>query len=141
MSPSDPPAARILVVDDEIQMAEMLADGLSDWGFAAVASSSGTDAVDRLRAERFDALVTDLRMPEMDGIELMSAVHRLFPELPVILMTAYGAVDSVLEAILPEASDRLAKPFKVEALVLSLDRALARREAGPREDVTCVVVR
>lgn len=131
MSRAEAPAEpRILVVDDEIQMAEMLADGLSDWGYAAVAASSAIDAVDLLRVERFDALVTDLRMPGMDGIELMTAAHGLFPALPVILMTAYGAVDSVLEAILPEAIGRLSKPFKIEELVLSLDRALGDRGGG-----------
>jgi two-component system response regulator HydG len=125
---------RVLVVDDNSAMAETVADGLEARGHAAVAVSSGKEAARRLEAEDFDALVTDLRMPAVDGLELLALSKRLAPERPVILMTAFGAVDSAVESIRRGAHHYLTKPFKVEELALFLERALdearVRREAA-----------
>jgi two-component system response regulator HydG len=139
MSPRDarearaPAAARVLIVDDERAMAEMLADGLADRGYQATALSSGEEAALRLRDESYDALVTDLRMPGVDGLALLAEARRLSPDLPVIVMTAYGAVDSAVESIRRGASHYLTKPFKLDELCLFLDRLLderrVRREA------------
>jgi two-component system response regulator HydG len=115
---------RVLVVDDAIQMAETVADGLSDRGYDATAVAGGDQAVARLQAEPFAALVTDLRMPGVDGLALLAAARRISPELPVIVMTAYGAIDSAIESIRQGASHYLTKPFKIEELALFLDRAL-----------------
>ena len=124
---------RVLVVDDHMSMAEMLSDGLATHGYDAVAVSSGREAVRRLGEEHFDALVTDLRMPEMDGIELLSISRKMAPERPVIVMTAYSAVDSAVDSIRRGAYHYLTKPFKVDELALFLGRALdeasIRREA------------
>jgi two-component system response regulator HydG len=135
MSPREgAPAPRILVVDDERAMAEMLADGLGDRGYEAVATASSEDAVRRLRDEAFDALVTDLRMPRVDGLSLLAEARRIAPDLPVFVMTAYGAVDSAIESIRQGATHYLTKPFKLDELLLFLDRALderrVRREAS-----------
>ena len=133
MSPRDAPAARVLVVDDERAMAEMLADGLADRGYQATALSSSEEAKDRLRTDPYDALVTDLRMPGVDGLALLAEARRLSPDLPVIVMTAYGAVDSAVESIRRGASHYLTKPFRLDELCLFLDRLLdertVRREA------------
>jgi two-component system response regulator HydG len=122
------------VVDDEREMADMLADGLSDRGYEAVATSSGEEAIARLGDEVFDALVTDLRMPKIDGLALMGEARRAAPDLPVIVMTAYGAVDSAVDSIRRGASHYLTKPFKVDELALFLDRLVdehkVRREAS-----------
>jgi two-component system response regulator HydG len=134
MPPLDSMPPRILIVDDEIQMGETLADGLTDRGYEAVAVASSTEAVARLGAEPFDALVTDLRMPDVDGLQLLVHSRRIAPELPVIVMTAYGAIDSAVESIRRGASHYLTKPFKLDELALFLDRALderrVRREAS-----------
>jgi two-component system response regulator HydG len=123
----------VLVVDDEIQMAEMLADGLADRGYQAVAVASSEAAMARIADEPIDALVTDLRMPRVDGLELLAAARRRLPDLPVIVMTAYGAIDSAVESIHRGAFHYLTKPFKLDELVLFLGRALddlrVRREA------------
>jgi two-component system response regulator HydG len=133
MPPRDPGGPRILVVDDERAMAEMLADGLADHGYRATALTASAEAALRLRDEPFDALVTDLRMPGVDGLALLAEARRLHPDLPVIMMTAYGAVDSAVESIRRGASHYLTKPFKLEELCLFLDRLLderaVRREA------------
>jgi two-component system response regulator HydG len=129
----DHPSPRILVVDDERAMAEMVADGLADRGYEATACASSEEAVARLRAEAWDALVTDLRMPDVDGLTLLAEARRASPDLPVIVMTAYGAIDTAIESIRQGASHYLTKPFKLEELALFLDRLIdergVRREA------------
>ncbi|MFO0756839.1 MAG: sigma-54 dependent transcriptional regulator, partial [Byssovorax sp.] len=134
MPAREPTKPVVLVVDDEIQMAEMLADGLSDRGYMALAVASSEAAIARLDEEPVDALVTDLRMPQVDGLELLAASRRRIPDLPVIVMTAYGAIDSAVESIHRGAFHYLTKPFKLDELVLFLGRALddrrVRREAS-----------
>jgi two-component system, NtrC family, response regulator HydG len=119
-------ATRILVVDDQPDMAEMLADDLSNRGYEAVATSSGRDALKKLKSERFDALVTDLRMPEIDGLALLRASHRLDPSRPVIVMTAHGTLDTAVEASGRGAYHYLTKPFRLEELVRLIELALGR---------------
>src|SRR3954470_6684499 len=107
MPQREPSRPRVLLVDDELEMAEMLADGLSDRGYEAVAVASSERAAALLGDQPFDALVTDLRMPKVDGLGLLAAARRLAPELPVIVMPAYGAVDSAVESIRRGASHYL----------------------------------
>ncbi|MEO7034108.1 MAG: sigma-54 dependent transcriptional regulator [Polyangiaceae bacterium] len=116
---------RVLVVDDQLSMAETVADGLSEHGYDAVPLASSREAVKRLESGQFSALVTDLRMPELDGMELLAISRQADPSRPVIVMTAYSAVESAVESIRQGAFHYLTKPFKVEELVLFLDRALA----------------
>ena len=119
-------APRILVVDDGHEMAEMIADDLSDRGYAAVALTSGREALRCLREERVDALVTDLRMPEVDGLQLLRVSRALDPSRPVIMMTAHGTLDTAVEANGEGAFHYLLKPFRLDALVRVLERALKR---------------
>ncbi len=125
---------RVLVVDDRLEMAEMLADGLAERGFEPIALASAREAAARLEAERVDAVVTDLRMPDMDGLELLAVSRRLDPARPVIVMTAFGAIDTAIESIRRGAYHYLTKPFRQEELVIFLERALdesrVRREAA-----------
>jgi two-component system response regulator HydG len=121
------------VADDNLEMARTISEGLSDRGYDAVAVGSGSEAETRLACEAFDALVTDLRMPNVDGLELLSASRKLDPERPVIVMTAYSAIDSAVESIRRGAYHYLTKPFKQDELAIFLRRALddvnLRREA------------
>jgi len=128
------PRLRVLVVDDQLPMAETLADGLSERGYEAIATDSGREAERLCREDGVDALVTDLRMPGIDGLGLLDVSKRSAPERPVIIMTAYSAVDSAVESIRRGAYHYLTKPFKVDELALFLERALdernLRREAS-----------
>lgn len=105
-------------------MAETLADGLSEHGYECLAIESGAQAVEHLADGEFDALVTDLRMPGVDGLELLKVSRANDPARPVIVMTAYSAVESAIESIRQGAFHYLTKPFKVEELALFLERAL-----------------
>jgi two-component system response regulator HydG len=116
---------RVLIVDDQVSMAEMLADGLAEHGYDAVPLGSSVEASQRFATDRFDALVTDLRMPDMDGLALLEHCMKVAPGRPVIIMTAFSAVDSAVESIRHGAYHYLTKPFKVDELALFLDRALA----------------
>jgi two-component system response regulator HydG len=114
---------RVLVVDDDRDMGSVVAEGLDDRGYDALAVSSSADALAKL-AEPFDAVVTDLRMPGVDGLELVAASRKLAPERPVIVMTAFSAVDTAVESIRRGAYHYLTKPFKLDELDLFLGRAL-----------------
>jgi two-component system response regulator HydG len=126
------PRPRVLVVDDNPEMARMLCDGLAE-GYDAFPESSGRQAIERVSKEPFDAVVTDLRMPDADGLEVLAASRGVAPERPVIVMTAFSAVDSAVESIRQGAYHYLTKPFKVDELLIFLGRALedlrVRREA------------
>ena len=125
---------RVLVVDDKLEMGQMLADGLRDDGYEAQAVGSGQEALDLLAREAFDALVTDLRMPGVDGLQLLRQSKASAPDRVVIVMTAFGAMDSAIESIRQGAYHYLTKPFRADELTLFLGRALeelrVRREAS-----------
>jgi two-component system response regulator HydG len=121
---SDVRKARVFIVDDDRALAETLSDGLVDRGYDAVAIASSKEAARRLGTEEVDALVTDLRMPGVDGLGLLELSRRAVPDRPVIVMTAYSAVDTAIESIRQGAYHYLTKPFKVDELALFLDRAL-----------------
>ncbi len=128
------PAPRVLVVDDEGSLAETVADNLADRGFDTTALASSAKATELLANDRFDVLVTDLRMPEVDGLTLLGRSRSLDPSRPVIVMTAYGAIDGAIEAMRQGAYHYLTKPFKTDELALFIGRAIdevnVRREAA-----------
>jgi two-component system, NtrC family, response regulator HydG len=117
----------VLVVDDDLAFAETVADGLESLGWRASAVGSAEDALPMITERDYDALVTDLRMPRLDGIELLTHAKQLNPERPVIIMTAFSAIDSAVECVRRGAYHYLTKPFKVAELDLFLQRALDER--------------
>ena len=125
--------ARVLIVDDDQALVETICDGLADAGYDPHGLTVGREALVALEKEQFDALVTDLRLPVVDGMQLLSLSRRVAPERPVIVMTAFSAVDTAIESIRQGAYHYLTKPFKVDELALFLGRALdearLRREA------------
>jgi two-component system response regulator HydG len=116
--------SRVLVVDDIAEMAETLADGLAENGFEAVACASSAEAARRLASEPFDVLVTDLRMPEVDGMGLLAISRSASPERPVLVMTGYGAIETAVDAIRQGAYHYMTKPFSGAELALFVGRAL-----------------
>jgi two-component system response regulator HydG len=108
-------------------MARLLGDQLRDVDYAVELAHTGEDAISALRARPFDAVVTDLRMERTDGHDVLAAAHALDPHLPVIIMTAFGALESAIEAMRRGAYHYLTKPFPLAELLLYLERALAER--------------
>ncbi|HLU66941.1 MAG TPA: sigma-54 dependent transcriptional regulator, partial [Kofleriaceae bacterium] len=119
---------RILIVDDEANARMALAELLRDEGYAVETAADGFKALPKLEELAPDLLLTDLRMPGMDGIELMGRARQIDPEIAAVVMTAHGAVDSAVAAMRQGAADYLTKPINVDALVIVLDRALERRQ-------------
>ncbi|RKG59483.1 sigma-54-dependent Fis family transcriptional regulator [Corallococcus sp. AB011P] len=122
-----PSSARILVVDDHEEMGQMLKDPLTDAGYRVDLSTGGADAIAQLRARVYDVVLCDLRMEEVDGLDVLAAARRHDPELPVLLMTAFGAVESAVEAMKRGAYHYLTKPFRLDEVLLHVGRALESR--------------
>jgi DNA-binding NtrC family response regulator len=124
---------RIIVADDESAQREILQDILSDEGHEVRAFAAAGEALAALEAEPADLLLTDLRMPGMDGIELLRRARAADPELLIVLMTAFATVDSAVQAMKDGAFDYLQKPFTRDQLVQRVARA-AERNALRREN-------
>ncbi len=120
----------ILVVDDEPNMRKVLSALLGGEGYDVETAESAARALDLLKTEQFHAMITDLRMPEMDGLELLKRVRQLQPRLPVIMLTAHGTVDTAVEAIKQGAFDYLSKPFDKSEITGVIDKALRSYEAS-----------
>ncbi len=118
---------RILVVDDDRVIREGLQRILKAEGYLVEALSSGRQAVDRLEEADFDLIITDLKMPGMNGLEVLQAIKSEHPDLPVILITGYAAIDNAVEVMKSGASDYLAKPFANEEIVHKVRKALDTR--------------
>jgi two-component system, NtrC family, response regulator HydG len=126
-SPSRPPSARILVVDDQRNMRVTTAIVLRQAGHSVVEAENGAVAVQRLAAEPFDVVLTDLRMGDVDGMEVLRSAVEISPSVQVIVMTAFGSIESAVEAVRRGAYDYLSKPFKEEELLVRVDKALEKR--------------
>jgi two-component system response regulator AtoC len=127
-----PAPQRILIVDDEPNMLHMLGALLKQEGLEPVCASSAQEALQILERESFDYVLSDVRMPGMDGIQLVENLRARSIDAIVILMSAYGNVDLAMEAIRKGAYDYIAKPFKTDEVVLTLRKA-AERERLRRE--------
>jgi DNA-binding NtrC family response regulator len=124
---SKPTAGRLLVVDDEVPLMNALRDTLTAQGFQVTGVTSGPDALAALRAEPFDLVLSDLMMPGMDGIQLLKAALEIDPDLVGIIMTGQGSVPTAVEAMKVGAFDYLLKPFKLQAVLPVLTRAMEVR--------------
>lgn len=115
---------KILIVDDDQMMCEMLEDDLKRHGFHPTSYLSAQKALDALKTESFDVLLTDMNLPDMNGIELCERVATNRPDIPVIVITAFGSMETAIAAIRAGAYDFVTKPIDTEFLVLVLDRAV-----------------
>jgi nucleotide-binding universal stress UspA family protein/ActR/RegA family two-component response regulator len=108
---------RILVVDDELIVRDSIKEWLEDEGYTVDMAESGPEALDKLSIQPYHLMLTDIKMPGMDGVELLKRAHKSFPDLTVIMMTAYATVETAIEALKIGALDYLLKPFDPEILV------------------------
>jgi len=118
---------KILVVDDEQSLREVLSIMLKRAGYAVTSAADGEEAVELLQKEIFDLVITDLRMPKVDGMEVLKAVKSASPETVVLIITAFASADSAVEAMKQGAYDYLTKPFQVDEVQLIIRNALEKR--------------
>ena len=120
-------AGRVLVVDDQRNMRVTTAIVLRQAGFEVAEAESGAAAMERLGAEPFDVVLTDLRMGDVDGMAVLRGALEISPSVQVIVMTAYGSIESAVEAVRLGAYDYLTKPFKEEELRVRVEKAVEKR--------------
>src|SRR5262245_47974552 len=114
----------ILVVDDHVEMARLLADQLGDAGYAPSVAGGGAEAVALVKKQPFDLIITDLRMEAVDGLDWLEAAHAADPTTPVLIMTAFGAIESAVQAIKRGAYHYVTKPFQLDEVLVYVERAL-----------------
>src|SRR5438445_3803186 len=131
-----PEAPQLMVVDDDPVTCDLLCEVFAAEGFASRFVQSGEAAIASLALESPDVLVSDIRMTKPDdGLALLDHVRQEYPELPVVLMTAFGSVDTAVRAVKQGAFDYVSKPFDINALVATVRRALAARSINPPEPI------
>jgi two-component system NtrC family response regulator len=114
-------------VDDEATQRDMLREILTRAGYRVETAGNGQEALDRLHGQEFDLLLTDQKMPVLDGLTLLDRARSASPELPVVLMTAFGSVSTAVDAMKRGAADYLTKPFEKDELLLVIDKVLRQR--------------
>jgi DNA-binding NtrC family response regulator len=120
--------AQILVIDDEPLMRDFLEETLVRSGFGVVTASDGTTGLGEIRSNSYDLVITDIRMPGVDGIGLLEETKKLQPEMAVIMMTAYASVETAVEALRLGASDYIMKPFTPEKVERVVETVLRERK-------------
>ncbi len=118
----------ILIADDDEIARDVLKEILKEEGYPVLTAKDGLEAINLLRREEIKLLITDLKMPGADGMEVLRAAIRNNPETMVVILTAYGTLDIALQAIKEGAYDYLAKPFKVEEIVFLAEKAFERAQ-------------
>ncbi|MDK9705783.1 MAG: sigma-54 dependent transcriptional regulator [Desulforhopalus sp.] len=117
----------ILIIEDDQDMGEMLDAGLSRRGFTTLSLPSGQAGIEAIPGEQPDVLLTDINLPDINGIQICREVAEKWPEIPVIMMTAFGSLDTAIEAIRAGAYDFITKPLDMDLLSLTLLRAVDHR--------------
>jgi len=136
--------ANILVVDDDKVLADNLVEYLSKFGYSATAAYGGKEGLRRFEKGDFQLVITDLKMPEMDVIELLDAVMELDGRVMVMVITGYGTIECAVAAIKKGAYDYIPKPFNMEELEVIVSRALDRhtlfRQLGVFRGLTLALI-
>ncbi|MDO9351377.1 MAG: response regulator [Deltaproteobacteria bacterium] len=118
---------RVLVVDDDLEMCGLLSDVLKGEGFSAITTHDSLEASKILKKEEFDIIITDLKMKGLKGLDLLEETRRVSPLTPVIIITAFGTIESAIQAIKMGAYDYITKPFQMDELILTVRKALENR--------------
>lgn len=113
---------KVLLVDDELLALELISENLQKNGYLVDLASSGSEALDRAKRKSFDVMVTDLAMPGMSGLELLSHFQQNYPDTAVIVLTGFGSIETAVEAVKKGAFDYLTKPANMDEILLALDR-------------------
>ena len=118
-------AEKILIIDDEPDMLKLLSMIIREKSpYEVTTTNNPVEAIELVKKGGFDLVISDLKMPGLDGIEIIEAVKRLDEDTPVVIITAYGTVESASEAMLKGGFDFITKPFRKEQILFTIDKAL-----------------
>ncbi len=120
----------ILVVDDELLIRDLLYDFFQGQGWEIAVAENGEKALEILRSRQIDLVLTDIKMPHMDGLTLTSEMRESYPDIPVVLMTGYPSVESAVTALRNKAADYITKPFNINQLYKVVEAKVKEKEAG-----------
>ena len=120
--------ARVLVVEDDAAMRELLREALDDEGYTVETASGGRPGIERVRAGGIDLVISDVKMPDLDGIDLLRELKAVEPSPHVITITAFGSIDTAIRAVKLGAFDYITKPFEIDQLLVAVQKALSERE-------------
>ncbi|HLP48011.1 MAG TPA: sigma-54 dependent transcriptional regulator, partial [Candidatus Kapabacteria bacterium] len=115
---------KILVIDDDPSIRNMLAIVLKKTGYDVTCTDSGKTSLEKLKKESFDLIISDIKMPDINGIDLLKKIKSITPEIPVIMITAYASANDAVEAMKLGAEDYVTKPFNLDELKIIIDRAI-----------------
>jgi len=118
---------KIVLLDDEESMIKWLSYALQQRGFDVFATTEPQTALNAIKKERCDCVITDIKMPDINGFEVLRRIRTIYPDLPVIFITAYGSMESAISAIRDRASDYILKPFGIDELILRIRANLSGR--------------
>lgn len=119
----------ILVVDDELLIRDLLYDFFKDHGWDISIAENGEKALEVMESKNIDLVLSDVKMPEMDGLDLSRKLRESYPKIPVVLMTGYPSVDSVIDALRNKVVDYIVKPFNINQLYKAVESQLREEEA------------
>ena len=125
--------ARILIVDDEESVRKIIGIQLRRIGHETLEAPDGPEALELLKSNEVQTIITDLKMPKMDGLELLQKLRRSYPQIPVIMITAHGTIDTAVEAMKRGAFDYVTKPFNQKEFLSTIDRAVLSADELAKE--------
>jgi DNA-binding NtrC family response regulator len=119
---------KILVVEDEQDIRDVLVETLGRWGYETTAVENGKVGLERFRAEKFSLIVTDLRMPVMDGLTMLKTIKKEKPLMPIVVITGFPTVDSAVESLVEGADQYIVKPIHFEDLRVKIQKAFEKKK-------------
>ena len=124
----DRQSARILIIDDEKGMLDLLSYELGGQGYQVVTAMNGREGLERVKRDRFQLVITDVKMPGMDGVEVLQEIKKLDPDLEVIMTTGFGTIETAVAAMKKGAYDFIQKPFNLNEVTNLIEKVLERSE-------------
>ncbi len=131
----------ILIVDDEPEMRAALSHALNRSGYSVESASNGHEALEKIKKDVFGMVITDMKMPEMSGMQVLEEVKKMSPQIPVIMMTAFGTIDNAVEAMKVGASDYIIKPFSTEILEETIRKVCEKSNRSSMKTVQNPVIK